>query len=337
MIPLLAAAKRLRLHPGPLFLGWLSWAFAMSTRAVLLSTIWTIFPITSNPDTLPYMMIVTSLDLLEVLSAYLFLTRHPQLKILDPGSRSIFAVGFGVGEAFTLAIATSLPADVAPSLSVVVTLIERLALVAIHFGWVVLVSNYVTTRRTTHLSMAVIFRVFLSTISLTAPLILFFYGLAFELSLLFFGVVLVFYSVVVLSTSSLLSRHVAYSGSHTSAFDSRCFLAGSVSFLGVGLAISTLIQFMHLAFIQSVLTRLLSFMIAAIVLFELFDWAAGEVSSSEVASGAFIGLLIENSIRLASLGEAALKQLTIHSILLHPALNFLAVAAGIALWRSARG
>ncbi|MBS7623656.1 hypothetical protein KEJ39_08320 [Candidatus Bathyarchaeota archaeon] len=107
--------------------------------------------------------------------------------------------------------------------------------------------------------------------------------------------------------------------------------------MGVALAISTVTQLMHLTSILSLSTRLLSFMIAAIVLFEFFGWTAGEVSLSEVASGAFIGLLIENSIRLAYVGEAVLTRLTIHSILLHPALNFLAVAAGIALWRSARG
>jgi hypothetical protein len=337
LIPLLVAAKRLRLHPGLLSLGWLSWAFAMSTRTVLLSTIWTIFPYISKPDSLQYMMAVTSLDLLEVLSAYLFLTRHPRLKILDPGSRSIFAVGFGVGEAFTLAIATSLPADVAPSLSVLITFIERLSLVAIQFGWVMLVSSYAATRRTAYLSMAAIFRVILSIIALALPIILFSYGLAFELSLLCFVAVLVSYSIVVLATSSLLSRCSVCSGSPVSPFDSRCFLAGLVSFLGVGLAISTVIQLMHLTFILSLTTRLLSFVITAMILFELFSWAAGRLYLSEVASGAFVGLLIENSIRLASAGEAALALLTVNSILLHPALNFLGVAAGITLWRSARG
>lgn len=336
LIPLLVAAKKLRLSPGPLFLGWLSWACAASPRIVLLSALWAIFPFLSKPDTVPFMVTVTSLELLEVLSAYLFLSRHPRLNNLDVSPRLVFALGFGVGEAFTLAIATFLPADVAPSLSVLMTLVERISLVVIQFGWVALISNYTANRATINLSLGVFFRALSSIISLTVPLVLFFYDVDLEVSLLYFEGVLAAYALVVLLVSSFLRRQIAYSGLLTSALDSRYLLAGFIAFLGVGLAISTVVPLMHLTSILSLVTRLLLFVIATMVVIELFGWATVEVALSEIALGAFIGILIENSFRLSFAREAVLTQLTIQSILLHPALNFLAVLAGMALWKSAR-
>lgn len=336
LIPLLVSAKRFRLSRAPFFLGWLSWVCAASPRIVLLSALWTIFPFLSKPDTVHYMVTVTSLELLEVLSAYLFLSRHPRLKTLDINPRLIFALGFGVGEAFTLAIATFLPADVVPSLSVFTIVAERISLVVIQFGWVALISNYAATREAVNLSLGVFFRGLLSIITLTVPLVLFFYDVGLEVSLLYFEGVLAAYALVVLLVSLFLRRRSAYSGLPPSALDSRYLLAGIIAFLGVGLAISTVIPLMHLTSILSLVTRLLLFMIATMVLIELFGWATSEVALSEFTLGAFIGVLVENSFRLSFVREAVLVQLTIQSIMLHPALNFLAVLAGMALWKSAR-
>ena len=336
LIPLLVAAKKIRLSLGPFFLGWLSWGFAASPRIVLLSALWAIFPFLSKPDTVPYMLTVTSLELLEVVSAYLFLSRHPRLKNLNVAPRLVFALGFGVGEAFTLAIATFLPADVTPSLSVLMTLVERVSLAVIQFGWVALIANYAATREPINLSLGVFFRVLSSIITLTVPLILFFYEVGLEASLLYFEGVLAAYAIVVLLVSLLLLRRIAYSGSPPAALDSRHLLAGAIAFLGVGFAVATAITLMHLTSIMSLVTRLLFFVIATMILIELFGWATSEVALSEIALGAFLGILVENSFRLGFVREAVLTQLTIQSIMLHPALNFLAVLAGMALWTSAR-
>lgn len=336
LIPLLVAAKKIRLSPGPFFLGWLSWAFAACPRIVLLSALWAIFPFLSKPDTVLYMVTVTSLELLEVVSAYLFLSRHPRLKNLDASPRLVFALGFGVGEAFTLAIGTFLPADVTPSLSVFMTVVERVSLVVIQFGWVALIANYAATRETINLSLGVFFRVLSSIIPLTAPLILFFYDVGLEASLLYFEGVLAAYAIVVLLVSLLLFRRIAYGGSPPAALDSRYLLAGIVAFFGVGFSIATAIPLMHLTSIMSLVTRLLFLAIATMILIELFGWATSEVALSEIALGAFIGILVENSFTLSFVRETVLTQLTIQSIMLHPALNFLAVLAGMGLWKSAR-
>lgn len=336
LIPLLVGAKKLRLSRGPFFLGWLSWSCAASPRIVLLSVLWAVFPFLSKPDTVPYMVTVTSLELLEVLSAYLFLSRHSRLKDLDVSPRLVFALGFGVGEAFTLAIATFLPADITPSVSVFMTVVERISLAVIQFGWVALISKYAADRVTINLSLGVFFRVLSSIITMTVPLVLFFYDVSLELSLLYFEAVLAVYALVVLLASLFLCRRIARSGLPTPALNSRYLLAGVIAFLGVGLAILTAIPLLHLTSILSLVTRLLFFVIATMVLIELFGWATSEVALSEFALGAFIGILVENSFRLSFAKEALLTQLTIQSVMLHPALNFLAVLAGIALWKSAR-
>jgi len=336
LIPLLAASKKVHLDRGLFVLGWLSWACAISPKIVLILGLWNFFPFLSKPDTTPYVLTLLSLELLEVLSAYLFLTRHPRLEKLNLSGRFTFALGFGAGEAFTLAISALLLVDISPSLSTMMVMLERLSLVVTQFGWVSLIAFYVATDRTVNLALGLFFKIFSSFMALTLPIFLFLYRISFEISLTIFEGILATFALIILASVLILRKRVEDLGAGATSFDSSFTLASMVSFFGLAFSVDMSIPLIHLTQPLALVTRYLIFTIAAIVLLELFCWAARRTELSEIALGAFIGLLLEHLFRLNAVGESLLRGLTVQAILFSPTSAFLAILSGMALWRYAR-
>lgn len=336
LVPLLLFMKKLHLDRGLFLTGWLSWACAISSKMVLLSALWFGFPILSKPDTIQYVTTLAALELLEVLSAYIFLTKNSNLRNASLCGLLSFAAGFGIGEAFTLAILSFLPFDVSPSLSTSMVLIERLSLVVVQFGWVALIAYYVRNREAINLSLGVFFKLFSSILALVMPILLYLYDLSFEISTIIFVATLAACASVVLLIVLILQRRIEDSGSGLAPFDSRQCFAGIVSFLSLALIIEISISYLHLARTLETITRLLVFVMTTIVLLELFSWTAKGIEMAEIALGAFLGILFSYMFRLSFAQEVLLQRLTLQAILLPPAVTFLAVLAGIGLWRSAR-
>jgi hypothetical protein len=336
LIPLLAASKKVRLNRGLFLLGWLSWACAISPKIVLVSGLWNLFPFLSKPDTAPYILTLLSLELLEILSAYLFLTRHSRLEKLNLSGRFTFALGFGAGEAFTLAVSAMLLVDVSPSLSTLMVMLERISLVVAQFGWVTLLAFYIATDKTINLALAVFFKIFSSFMALTLPIFLFLYRISYEISLTIFEGILATFALIILVSVLILRKRVEDAGSGVTSFDSSFTLASIVSFCGLALAVDMSIPFIRLTHPLALMTRYLIFIVATMVLLELFCWAAGRSELSEIALGAFIGLLLEYLFRLNAVSESLPRGLTVQAILFSPTSAFLAILAGIAFWRYAR-
>ena len=336
LVPLLLFVKKLRFDRVLFLTGWLSWACAISSKMVLLSALWFGFPILSKPDTIQYVTTLAALELPEVLSAYIFLTKNSNLRNANLCGHLSFAAGFGIGEAFTLAILSFLPVDISPSLSTLMVLVERLSLVIVQFGWVALLAYYVRNREAITLSLGVFFKLFSSILTLVMPILLYLYDLSFEISTIIFVATLAAYASVVLLIVLILRRRVEDRGSGLAPFDSRHYFAGIVSFLSLALIIEISISYLHLARTLETITRLLVFVMTTIVLLELFNWTAKRIEMAEIVLGAFIGILLSYTFRLSFAQEVLLQRLTLQAILLQPAVTFLAVLAGIALWRSAR-
>jgi len=336
LIPLLMATRKLHFNRGLFLLGWLGWACAVSPKIVLLSALWASFPILAKPDTAPNVTAFASLELLEVASAYLFLSRHPRLRGANMNGRFVFALGFGVGEAFTVAISALLPVDITPSLSTLMVTVERVSLVVVQFGWVALISYYVATGESINLVLGVFFKILSPIISLTIPILLFLYHVAFEVSIICFGGVMAVYAAIVLMVALLLRRRVEDTGSRAELFDSRYLFASFIAFLGLALAVDTSISLLHLTRTLGLATRLLLFIVATMMLLELLSWAAKGTSLSETALGGFIGMLLENLFRFYFAKEALLQKLTFQEILLPPTSAFLTVLVGIAFWKYAK-
>jgi hypothetical protein len=146
LIVLLVSIIKFRPNLGIFLIGWLSWACAIASKLVLLTVLWEGFPFLANPDTIPYFLTITIVELIEVVAVYVFLQRHERLRNLNLYGYLTFALGFGVGEAFTLAIVGLLPIDVTPSISFLLVMFERLSLVIIQLGWVTLIAYYIVTK-----------------------------------------------------------------------------------------------------------------------------------------------------------------------------------------------
>ena len=336
LIALLVAIVKFRPNPGIFLIGWLSWACALTTKLVLLTVLWDSFPFLANPDSMPYFLTITIVELIEVIAVYLFLQRHERLRNLNLYGYLTFALGFGVGEAFTLAIAGLLPIDITPSISVLLVMLERLSLVVIQFGWVALIAYYVATKYELNLSLAVLFKIVSTLLALIVPTIFFLYGISFNISLMLFVGILSVYALLVLFIVWLLRGQIPDEGSSKITFDLNYTFASIITFAGLTLFIDMSLPSLYFNQTLEIVTRILFFIIATIILLEIFGWAAKKIVLSEIAIGSFLGILLMHMYWLSYAGEAAISSVSIQAILLSPSLTFLTVLIGMALWKIAK-
>ncbi|WP_455368733.1 hypothetical protein [[Eubacterium] cellulosolvens] len=336
LIALLAAIVKFRPNLGIFLIGWLSWACALATKLVLLTVLWDSFPFLANPDTMPYFLTITIVELIEVISVYLFLQRHERLKNLNLYGYLTFALGFGVGEAFTLAIAGLLPIDVIPSMSFFLTMFERLSLVVIQFGWVALIAYYIATKYELNLSLGVLFKIVSTLLSLIVPTIFFLYGFSFDISLMLFVGILSAYALLILFIVWVFRGQIQNEESYKITFDLNYTFASIIAFAGLKLFIDMSLPFLYFNQTLEVVTRILFFIIATIILLEIFGLTAKKVVLSEIALGSFLGILIMHMFWMSFAKESAISSLSIQAILLSPSLIFLTVLIGMALWKIAK-
>jgi len=339
LLPLLIARRRLPLNRACFLLGWLSWACAVSPKIVLLSAIWSVSPYLSKPDTVPHIMTVASLEVLEVVSAYLFLSRHPRLRGATASGLFTFALGFGVGEAFTLSISALVPVNAeyyAVVLFILMVTAERALLVAIQFGWLVFLAHYLATRERIDIVLSLCFKTLLPVITLAVPIIFFMHDIVGGVSVLYYEMVVAAYAAAILSLAFLWRKKIGDLGSTTVPSDFRSVLAGAIAFAGLTIAVDTSLPLLYLIGITRWVTEFLVLTLSTIVLFELFSRATYGIRLSECALGAFIGVLLENLYRLSLVKGNLLLEMTMQAILFKPSLVFLAVLVGMALWSLSR-
>jgi hypothetical protein len=336
IIALLVAIVKFRPNIGIFFIGWLSWACALAIKLVLLTFLWDISPFLANPDTLPYFLTITIVELIEVIAVYLFLKKHERIRNLNLYGYLTFALGFAVGEAFTLAIAGLLPIDVTPSLSFLLMMLERLSFVVIQFGWVTLIAYYVATKYELNLSLGVLFKIVATLLSLILPTIFFLYEFSFDISLMLFIGILSAYALLVLFIAWRFRSQIQNEGSSSIPFDLTYTLASIIAFVGLTLFIDMSLPFLYLNQTIEGVTKILFFIISTIILLEIFRWAAKNVVLSEIALGSFLGMLIIHMFWMSYAKESAISTLSVQAILLSPSLIFLTVLIGMALWKFAR-
>ncbi|WP_455283099.1 hypothetical protein [[Eubacterium] cellulosolvens] len=336
LIALIVAIVKFRPNIGIFLIGWLSWACALATKLVLLTVLWDSFPFLANPDTMPYFLTITIVELIEVIAVYLFLQRHERLKNLNLYGYLTFALGFGVGEAFTLAISGLLPIDIVPSISTLLVMLERLSLIVIQFGWVALIAYYVTTKYELNLSLAVLFKIVSTLLALIIPTIFFLYGISFDISLKLFVGIFSAYALLILFIVWVLRGQIPDEGSSKITFDFNYTFASIIAFAGLTLFIDMSLPYLYFNKTLELVTRILFFIIATIILLEIFGWAAKKIVLSEIAIGSFLGILLMYMYWLSYSGETAISSVSIQAILLSPSLIFLTVLIGMALWKIAK-
>jgi hypothetical protein len=336
LIALLVSIVKFRPNLGIFLIGWLSWACALTSKLVLLTVLWDSFPFLANPDTMPYFLTITIVELIEVIAVYLFLQRHERLRNLNLYGYLTFALGFGVGEAFTLAIAGLLPIDVTPSISFLLVMFERLSLVAIQFGWVALIAYYIVTKYELNLSLGVLFKIVSTLLTLTIPTIFFFYEIPFDITVILFVGILSAYALLVLLIVWLFKGQIQDEGSSKITFDLNYTFASIIAFAGLTLFIDMSLPFLYFNQTLELVTKILFFIIATIILLEIFGWAAKTVVLSEIAMGSFLGILFMHMFWMSYAREAVISSVSIQAILLSPSLIFLTILIGMALWKIAK-
>jgi len=157
LIPLLIASRMVKLDKNLLLMGWLSWVAGVAVKILLASIIALNFPLLYVPDTAQYVILLTLLETIEVISALLFLRYHPLLKkVRNIRSLFVFGLGFGAGEALTLAMFTFLPVDSPLAWNLLLTSLERFSAIMIHIASVMFIGYWIINKRKTNMWLGIL-------------------------------------------------------------------------------------------------------------------------------------------------------------------------------------
>jgi hypothetical protein len=131
----------------------------------------------------------------EVVSAYVFIKYHPSMKRLNLHDILAFGVGFGIGEAFTLAWVVFLPLDL-PFQGIVsfITMFERFSAVLVHLASAVFIGLYLKAKRFSDIAAGILSKD-LSVATLAIPLLLTVAGVAAENAIFVTELILAAYAV----------------------------------------------------------------------------------------------------------------------------------------------
>lgn len=333
-IPLLIASRKLKLDKNLLILGWLSWVCGVAVKMLLASIISLNFPLLYVPDTPQYVAILTILETTEVLSAWLFLKHHPLLKrVKEIKPLAVFGIGFGVGEALTLALFTFLPVDTPLALNLLLTSLERVSAIMIHLASVLFIGYYLITKKQKNLWLGVLSK----DLSVTLTFGLFaVFSFSYQAVLPYIEALLFLYGAGFLYLALRLGKRQKIKAGEVhpgkGIHYGRLFLM--IPLGAILLLISELVSLFlsssdPMSYLMVSMGVMFVLLISVFKLINIFR----EVSVTEFSAGIFLGLSMARVIELSFIDPAYLGAVPVQALLTTPMLFFSVLIGVMVLYR----
>jgi len=333
-IPLLIASRMVKLDKNLLLMGWLSWVAGVAVKMLLASIIALNFPLLYIPDTVQYIVIITLLETTEVASAWLFLMYHPLLKkVRNVRSLFVFGLGFGAGEALTLALFTFLPVDSPLTWNLLLTSLERFSAIMIHVASILFIGYWIINKRKSNMWLGILSKDLSVTMTFGLLAILSFSYQTFlpyiEVLLFSYGAGFLYLAFWVAKKQKIkLGTVKPQKGIN---YKSLFFMIP----LGAGLLLLTELVSIFLSSQDPISFIMVSMGVMFVLTISIFKMITlfRDVSITEFSSGVFIGLSIARVVELSFVDPAYLGAVPVQSLLTTPMLFFSVVIGVMTVYR----
>jgi len=333
-IPLLIASRFVKLDKNILLLGWLSWVTGVAVKMLLATIIALNFPILYVPDTPQYVALLTILETTEVISAMLFLMYHPLLKkARNIKSIFLFGMGFGAGEALTLALFTFLPVDSPLAWNLLLTSVERFSAIMIHVASVMFVGYWVMNKRRLNLLLGILSKDLSVTLTFG---ILAAFSFSYQAFLPYVEALLLVYGIGFLLLAFRLGKGQKIKTGPPPAQKGINYknLVFMIPVGGMLLILSELAS-LFLSSQDTVSYIIVSMGVMFVLLISVFKLLSlfRKVSITEFSSGIFLGLSIARVAELSFVDPAYLGSVPVQALLTTPMLFFSVLIGAMVVYR----
>lgn len=319
IMPLGTVLSKLKVNKSICVLGWLSWVAGVSVKFALAFSIRATLPTLYVPNTLQYIVLVTLLETTEVVSAYWFLKHHPGLREMrDLSGLLAFGMGFGAGEALTLAAFTALPVDVPLEFSVVWTMIERFSAIMVHIASAVFLGLYIIHKRKVDAALGLVSKDLAATLSVTVPLVLTAVGFAEERLLTYFELVIFVYGVLFLLVAFRSEREqetVIEEIEGIVDINYRSVMVSLIAFVLLSLLLDTFAATFYASHVLYFPVSLVLVVAFSLFVYRAFKYVKPKLTATEFSIGAFMGLATTRIGKLYFFESSALRQVPIQGLL----------------------